>query len=158
MINAYFRVKQEISNVRLILIGDGAKMKDLKELVGTLGIQDDVIFTGFIDDPQKYINLFEIFLLSSFSEGTSMTVLEAMSLGKPCVVTDVGGNPEIVINNKTGMVVPSNDADQFSEKIIELLTDNDTRCVFGEAGREIYLKKYMVSRMVDSYQTLYLGE
>lgn len=157
MINAYFKVKQKIPDARLILIGDGVKMKELKQLVETLGMRDDVIFTGFIDNPQRYINLFEVFLLSSFSEGASMTVLEAMSIGKPCVVTDVGGNQEIVINNQTGMVVASDEVECFSKNIIELLIDNETRCSFGKAGREKYLRNYTVSRMVDSYQMLYLS-
>lgn len=158
MIKAFFEVRKKISGVRMILIGDGAKMQELKELAGKLGMQEEVIFTGFIDNPQKYIKLFDVFLLSSFSEGTSMTILEAMSLGRPCVVTDVGGNPEIVINKKTGSVVPSDDLSQFSEKIIELLVDNKLREALGKAGREKYMEEYTVSHMIDSYQTLYLSE
>ena len=123
MINAFFKVKQKIPDIRLILIGDGAKMQELKHLAKKLGIEDDIIFTGFIDNPQRFITVFETFLLSSFSEGTSMTLLEAMSLAKPCVVTNVGGNPEIVKDKKTGLLVPSDDAPPFAAAVLTLLTN-----------------------------------
>ena len=156
MINAFHKAKQAFSDLKLVLIGDGAKMQDLKKLTISLGIEQDVIFTGFIDNPQRYITLFEIFLLSSFSEGTSMTLLEAMSLSKPCVVTDVGGNPEIVIDNKMGLVVPSDDSDAFSSAIIKLLSDNEKRNVFGEAARYRFLKHFSVEHMIEKYQSLYV--
>lgn len=158
MINAYFKVKKKLPNVRLVLIGDGVKRQELKELARSLGIQNDVVFTGFIDNPQRYINIFEIFLLSSFSEGTSMTLLEAMSLSKPCIVTDVGGNPEIVKNEQTGRVVPSDDAGQFAEHIIELLKDKDVSKKYGVAAKVRYTEHYTVAKMVDSYHAMYLNK
>jgi glycosyltransferase involved in cell wall biosynthesis len=156
MINAFHKAKQTFPNLKLVLIGDGAKMQDLKKLTASLKIERDVIFTGFLDNPQCYISLFEIFLLSSFSEGTSMTLLEAMSLSKPCVVTDVGGNPEIVTDNKTGLVVSSDDSDAFSDAIIKLLSDNEKRGVFGEAARQRFLKYFSVEHMIEKYQSLYM--
>jgi len=158
MINAFFEVKKKIPKVRLVIIGDGAKMQELKKLAESLDLQEDVIFTGFINDPQIYIQLFELFLLSSFSEGTSMTVLEAMSLSKPCVVTDVGGNPEVVENERTGMISPSDDVDSFSKGIIKLLMDDIKRSAFGSAAKEKYLKEFTVDRMVESYYLLYQGK
>ena len=157
MIDAFYRAVRIIPNLRLMMIGDGAKIHDLKQQVKALGIEKEVIFTGFMDNPQRFIYLFEIFLLSSFSEGTSMTLLEAMSLGKPCVVTDVGGNPEIVINNNTGKVVPSNDVDRFAESILELLTDDHKKKACGDAARLRYFRYFTASQMVGGYQNLYLG-
>lgn len=156
MINAFFKVWQRISNIRLILIGDGAKMQELKRLTEALGIQDDVIFTGFIDNPQKYINLFDIFLLSSFSEGTSMTLLEAMSLSKPCIATDVGGNPEIVVDGDTGIVVPSDDTEEFTRAIIELLLNEEKLQVYGKAGNSRFIHNFTALQMINNYQKLYL--
>jgi glycosyltransferase involved in cell wall biosynthesis len=155
MIRAYNRARQKISGLRLILIGDGAKMPELKKLAKDLGIRDEVIFTGFIDNPQKYINVFEIFLLSSFSEGASMTLLEAMSLSKPCVVTDVGGNPEVIINETNGLVVPDDDEEKFSDAIIRLLKDEDTLHEYGEAGKARFAQSFVAQKMVSDYQALY---
>ena len=156
MINAFYKVKQKFVDLKLVLIGDGAKMQDLKNLAISLGIEQDVIFTGFLDNPQCYITLFDIFLLSSFSEGASMTLLEAMSLSKPCVVTNVGGNPEIVIHNETGLVVLSDDVDAFSSSIVELLSNNEKIDELGESARGRFLKYFSAEHMIESYQSLYV--
>ena len=155
MINAFYKVKKEISDIKLILIGDGAKLHELKQLVERLDIEKDVIFTGFLDNPQRFINFFEIFLLSSFSEGTSMTLLEAMSLSKPCIVTDVGGNPEIVVDEETGLLVPSDDVESFASGITMLLADEKKRFRYGDAARIRYCESYTVTNMVNGYQALY---
>ena len=158
MINAYYKVKGKIPDIKLILIGDGAEMLKLKQLVKALDIEQDVIFTGFLDNPQRFISFYEIFLLSSFSEGTSMTLLEAMSLSKPCIVTDVGGNPEIVVDGETGLLVPSDDVDKFASGITELLIDESKRLGYGKTGRIRYLERYTVRHMVNGYQALYQAE
>ena len=155
MIKAYSEVKQKLPDVKLIIIGDGDKMSDLKQLVKDLDIEQDVVFTGFIDNPQRFITLFEIFLLSSFSEGTSMTLLEAMSLAKPCVVTDVGGNPEIVKDFETGLLVVSDDAKKFSSSIMKLIANLNLLNEYGTASRHRFIEKYSVERMVESYHALY---
>lgn len=156
MINAFYLVKQQFSDLKLILIGDGVKLSELKRLTRSLGIERDVVFTGFLDNPQRFISLFEIFLLSSFSEGTSMTILEAMSLSKPCVVTNVGGNPEIVTDGETGIVVPSDDAEKFSQAILKLLSDDKLMLTYGEEGRKQFLQKFTALHMINNYQKLYL--
>jgi len=158
MIKAFHQSLKEVHDLKLILIGDGAIKNDLLQLVKSLEIEQEVIFTGFINNPQKYINLFEIFLLSSFSEGTSMTLLEAMSLAVPCVVTDVGGNPEIVENNKTGFIVPSDDYQLLSNAIVDLLQNSNKSKTFGEDGRNKYLSNFTVSQMINKYHKLYLSK
>ena len=158
MIRAFHQTKQLVPELKLIIIGDGAIKSDLIALARSLSIEQDVIFTGFIDNPQKLLSLFEIFLLSSFSEGTSMTLLEAMSLSRPCVVTNVGGNPEIVDNFKTGRLVPSDDVSSFSQAITEVLLDRQLAELYGEAGRSRFLDNYTVNRMIDSYEKVYIGD
>jgi len=156
MINAFHKAKQVFPDLKLVLIGDGAKMQDLKKLTASLGLEQDVIFTGFLDNPQRYITLFEIFLLSSFSEGTSMTLLEAMSLSIPCVVTNVGGNPEIVLHDKTGLVVSSDHVDDFSNSIVQLLSNKEKREEFGKSGKNRFLKNFLATQMIEKYQSLYV--
>lgn len=156
MLKAFHQVKKKVTKLKLVIIGDGAKMQDLKKLAITLGIEEDVIFTGFLNNPQRYISLFEIFLLSSFSEGTSMTLLEAMSLSKPCVVTNVGGNPEIIIHGETGLVVSSDDGDAFARSIMQLLADGVQKNKLGESGRLRFLKYFSAAHMIESYQSLYV--
>jgi len=156
MINAFQFVNQAIPETRLLLIGDGSARPVLEELVKSLNLQDQVIFTGFIDHPQRYINLFDIFLLSSFSEGTSMTLLESMCLSRPCVVTDVGGNSEIVINGQTGRLTPTDDKSKFANAILELLESQQLREEFGARARASFEKNFTAGVMIDSYQSMYL--
>jgi len=157
MINAFAKVKKIIPNLRLILIGDGAKMSELQNQSKNLGLEKDIIFTGFIDNPQRFIALFEIFLLSSFSEGTSMTLLEAMSMSRPCVVTNVGGNPEIIEDSRTGRLVPSDDESLFSDAIVEILTDRNIREQYGNSARARFLNGFSVVHMIESYHAAYEG-
>ncbi|PCJ89275.1 MAG: glycosyltransferase [Thiotrichaceae bacterium] len=158
MIKAFHRSKQEVPELKLVLIGDGAIRPELMALARSLNVEQDVIFTGFIDNPQRFLSLFEVFLLSSFSEGTSMTLLEAMSLSRPSVVTRVGGSPEIVINHETGILVPSDDVMLFSEAITTLLSDAKLRTSYGKAGRQRFLKEFAAEHMIKCYHALYKGK
>ncbi len=158
MINAFSQLRKAMPECKLIIIGDGAKMSDLKNQAKSLGLEQAIIFTGFLDNPQRFIQLFDVFLLSSFSEGTSMTLLEAMSLSKPCVVTDVGGNPEVVSDGVTGIVVKSDDTDNFASAILGLLQNETRRTALGTEALRCFKKKFSVEKMISGYQSLYLGE
>jgi len=157
MIKAFSILKKEVSNIKLIIIGDGEIKADLSAYVNQLGLENDVKFTGFINDPQRYIKLFEVFLLSSFSEGASMTLLEAMSLSVPCLVTNVGGNPEIITDKDNGRIVPSDDSKSFAIVLKEMLADENTMGCYGQSARKQYLNKFSVCRMISSYESLYLN-
>jgi len=105
MIEGFAQAYAENKNIRLIIVGDGPERNNLETLITKLKLEGVVTLTGFIPSPTDYINLLDVFLLTSLSEGTSMTLLEAMSAGKPSIVTDVGGNPELIINKFLGQVV-----------------------------------------------------
>jgi len=139
----------------LLVIGDGAIKSELEEHAKSLNIADRVIFTGFILDPQSYLYIIDVFLLSSLSEGTSMTLLEAMACAKPCVVTDVGGNPEIILHQKNGLVTPNKDVESFYRAIRKLLEEPKTALLYAKAAREQYESTFTVSAMISRYQSLY---
>ena len=85
-----------------------------------------------------------------------MTILEAMSFHIPCVVTDAGGNPEIVLDGQTGFVTPNRDREAFVNGILKLLDSNELRIKVGNAGRNRYENYFTVDKMVSLYQNLYL--
>jgi glycosyltransferase involved in cell wall biosynthesis len=97
----------------------------------------------------------DIFLLPSFTEGTSMTLLEAMSLGIPTVATRVGGTPEIVEDKKTGYLVESDDQEAFTRAIKDLLGKPAERGKMGSAAKVRFERKFSVKQMVDQYQECY---
>ena len=157
IIESFKNILIEYPQAILVIVGDGPLMSELVTYVENLNITTKVIFTGFKVNPYKYINIFDVFLLSSFSEGTSMTLLEAMAHSKPCVVTDVGGNSEIVINDITGYITPSNDLLKFTQSIHKLLCNTHLRKTMGESGRKRFETHFTVNQMIDSYQKLYIS-
>ncbi len=155
LITAFADIHQQNPNTVLLLVGDGETRAELEQLVRQLKISDDVIFTGYRPEPVDYLQMIDIFLLPSLSEGTSMTLLEAMSLSKPCVVTDVGGNPEIIKDQVSGLVIPSNDHDRLVTACDLLIGDSHFREQLGMAGRQRFEKLFTVNNMTRHYQSIY---
>lgn len=155
MLRAFESVSRVVPDLELIIIGDGPSRKHLEVLADQLGLVESVHFPGFLENPQKFMQVFEVFLLSSLSEGTSMTLLEAMSFGKPCIATDVGGNPEVVVDGKTGLVTPSDDVHGFAAAILDLVSNEGKQLEMGKAGRRRFEQHFSLSCMTDQYQHLY---
>ena len=152
MLNAFAQVLVSHPNTKLIMVGDGEERDNIQKQIVSLKLQDNVIMTGYDPQPQHYLALMDIFLLSSFSEGTSMTLLEAMALGKPCVVTDAGGNKEIIKHNFNGLVCNNNCQSDFSAAIenllvskdlVQLFSDNTLVCFKQNFTEEIMAQKYV---------------
>jgi len=141
--------------VRLLLVGDGPERQNLEAASKRLAMGKAVIFTGFQSKPADYLSLMDIFLLPSFTEGTSMTLLEAMSLGIPTVATRVGGTPEIVEDEKTGFLVKSDDLAAFTSAIQNFLDQPADRRKMGNAAKVRFEKKFSAKQMVGQYQECY---
>jgi glycosyltransferase involved in cell wall biosynthesis len=155
MLSAFAEVSKKNPKTKLIIVGDGELMPALKSLIQTLDIEDIVILTGYIPYPKDYLAIFDIFLLSSLSEGTSMTLLEAMSLAKPCIVTDAGGNKEIVMHGETGLVTDNDNMFQFSDAMLALASDKSTREKYGQNARRVFDEKFDVRHLSKAYSTIY---
>lgn len=155
MFKAFELILKKHPNTVLILVGDGEERQSLETLVDKLDIREHVIFTGYISRPQHYLDCMDIFLLSSLSEGTSMTLLEAMSLAKPCVVTDAGGNGEIIADGINGHVTRNDDSQAFAGAILELLNDEKKREYMGLSSLQRYQQFFSALSMIENYQRLY---
>ena len=155
MFKAFKLVLKEHPDSVLLLVGDGEERENLEQLVDELGIRKNVIFTGYIPSPQHFLDCMDIFLLPSLSEGTSMTLLEAMSLSKPCVVTDAGGNPEIIAHNENGLVTENDDASGFSDAIIKLLKNHRERKEMSVAAKSRFIKFFSAELMCDQFTNIY---
>lgn len=139
----------------LLMVGDGPDRENLELLSRDLQIDHRVVFTGFKTNPTDYLALLDIFLLSSFTEGTSMTLLEAMSLGIPAVVTDVGGNPEILLNAQTGLLVPSDNEEEFAEAMLQIWRDPNKTKIMMQESKKRFALKFSVQKMAEQYQRIY---
>jgi L-malate glycosyltransferase len=141
--------------VRGLLVGDGPEMANIRALIARLGLNERITLTGYRDDARQLAQCMDLFVLSSFSEGTSMALLEAMSAAVPVVVTAVGGNPEIVTAGETGWIVKSDDAVGLAAAINEAARDDSLRQQRAEAGRRRFHERFLFSRMLDHYRDLY---
>lgn len=155
MISAFKEIQTHHANTRLLIVGDGPLRHELEQQCQELGLENQVIFTGFKVEPQKYLSLMDIFLLPSFSEGTSMTLLEAMSFSKPCVVTDVGGNPEIVVDRLNGLVIPNDDKDKLVAACLDLIENTSEQKQLGVNGRKRFDEHFTVQKMMLQFDSLY---
>lgn len=155
MIRALRLLRETHPDVRLLIVGDGPERENLERLAEDLQVNSRVIFTGFREDTHRCYRVMDIFLLTSFTEGTAMTLLEAMASGLPCIATDVGGNGEIVRDEETGLLVASNDDVDLAEAIERLLADEALRLKMGAAGRGRFEECFTVEKMAQGYQALY---
>jgi glycosyltransferase involved in cell wall biosynthesis len=155
MLRAFALVAAKFPHARLLIVGDGPSRQALESLVRELGLQQMVWFTGFKTNVADYLALMHIYLLSSHTEGTSMTLLEAMHLGLSCIATAVGGNPEIVVDEQTGLLSPDDDAEAFALNIIRLLECNQLRLNCGRNGTVRFSEYFSVAQMVSHYTSIY---
>ena len=156
MIEAFSQVYRDNNHARLLMVGDGEERQQLEQLVAQLGIQDAVIFTGFQTDTATYMSLIDVYVLSSFSEGTSMTLLEAMSMSTCCVVTNVGGNVEIITDQSDGFIVESDDVPALSDTMKLLLNDSDLQYRTGNLAKDTFDQKFDLNQMIQRYRQTYL--
>jgi glycosyltransferase involved in cell wall biosynthesis len=138
-----------------VLLGDGPKRQSLESMSQELGLASKVIFLGEQQNVLPYLANFDVFTLYSETEGLSLSICEAMALGKPVVATDVGGNRELVEDGKTGFLVPLGDTGAFAEAIIGLLKDPEMVQSMGQQAREKVAGQLGLERYVSEYQNLY---
>ena len=154
-------VKKEINNVKFLIVGDiSDPQKDyyyqkLKNLIGSLEMEQDIIFTGKRDEIPLISTLFDVFLLTSIDEGTPLVILEAMAMEKPVVVTDVGAVREQVFDGKTGIIVPPKEPRAMAEAVIYLFEHPEERSKMGGEGRKRVEKMFSLDRCVEEHRGLY---
>lgn len=156
MLRAFQGVRAARPDTMLLIAGRGAQEEQLKLLARELGIGDQVLFLGLRDDLPEIYPLLELFLLTSFSEGISVTLLESMSHGVPSVATRVGGNPEVVLEGETGVMVPSDDPQALASAIGELLAAPERARSMGQQARQRVAARFSMDQMMESYLRLYL--
>ena len=154
-IDGIYQIRQKQPSVKGIIIGDGPEMEHLKAKTAYLQLQDHVIFTGFRPDAAAMVRMMDVFALVSFSEGTSMALLEAMAAGVCPIVTNVGGNPEIVTDRESGWVIPSEDLAAFTAALKDAATYTSMREAFGNASQDRFQKRFGFDTMTDAYHRLY---
>jgi len=156
-IEAAERVVQQYPQARFVFVGDGELRTELEKQVDALRLAPHVIFSGWqVDMPAVYADL-DLLALTSLNEGTPVTVIEALAAGTPVVATAVGGVPDVVVNHKTGMLVPSGDVEKVAQAILQLYRAPEQARALARAGQSDVLERFGLTRLVDDMESLYFG-
>jgi len=158
LIKAFKEISKKFPNTKLLLVGDGILREKLENYAKENSISDKVIFTGLVP-PEKipeYVAIIDILVHTSLREGLPKTVAQGLAGGKPVVAFDIDGTKEVVINGKTGFIVPPKDINLLKEKIIYLLENPEISDKMGMEGRKLIKKLFSVEKMVDEIEKLYI--
>ena len=141
---------------KFVIAGTGSYEEHLKKKVKELGREEDIIFTGFITDVDKLMNITYIQANASFgTEATSLSLLEGMSLGIPAVVSDFGGNPGVIKSGKNGFVVEKKNAKALKDGLELLLSHDDLYEVLSRGSKEIFEKTFTAQVMTRNTEAIY---
>jgi L-malate glycosyltransferase len=155
LIEAAHRVVQEIPDARFVILGEGELREQLERQVRDHHLEKHVLLPGFRTDVLGCIKGFDLFVMSSVTEGLGTSLLDAMACSRPIVATTAGGIPEIVEDGVNGLLVPPRDAKAMADAIVRALRDGSLRQRFGAAGLARVKARFTVERMVEQTAAVY---
>ncbi|MFU1887527.1 glycosyltransferase [Bacillus wiedmannii] len=137
------------------IIGDGPLKTPLEDLVTSLQLNDSVSLLGFRDDIIKEYSAHDIIVIPSKNEGLSYVAIEAIAMKKPVIATNIGGLPEVIVPNQSGISIPYGDVEQLATALATLLQDDKLYYSLAECGREYYLQHFTFSKMIEEVKHIY---
>ncbi len=138
-----------------LLVGDGPARDRLQDLAARLGLSDRVVFAGLHRDVAAVLPLMDLFVCPSLYEGFGIAIVEAMAAGRPVIASAVGGIPEIIVHEDTGLLVPAGDAVVLADAMATLLTHPDRARAMGARGRQRVQERFSIETAVQQHQQLY---
>ena len=154
-IKGFREVCKNNNNLKFIIIGEGEDRKYLEKKIKKYGLENKVFLAGHIEDANKYLKAFDVFLLSSIKEGLPFVLLEAGLAKLPVIATEVGGIPEIIENKMSGILIEKKEDDAVETALRELLKNEEKR---GKLGENLYTKvkeNFSFEKMLGETERLY---
>lgn len=143
---------------RLLIAGAGTELPHLEEFVrANPGLRERVRFLGPCDRVPEFLNAIDVYVLPSISEGISNSLLEAMATGVPVMASDVGGNPEVVVDGTSGILFPVGDFRQLTDRLLFLSNQGALRSQLAENARRRIEEEFSVDLMIRRYEEMYAG-
>jgi glycosyltransferase involved in cell wall biosynthesis len=156
MLQAFSIVAAKEQFCRLVIAGSGILADQLSDLAARLGISRRVHFLGCRSDVKELLQGADAYVLSSAWEGTPIALLEAAAAGLPAVTTEVGGNPEVIDNGKTGFLVPPHDSHALSAAMLRMTSlGEDLRRQMGEDARIRVERMYGLGKVLARWENIY---
>lgn len=150
LFEAFKIVFQSNPFAKLVVVGDGPEAERLKSEAS-----ENILFLGYRSDADILMRCFDVFVLPSFNEGISNTILEAMASGLPVIASNAGGNPEIVEDGVNGFLVESREPARMADRMMEYITGPDIMVRHGEQGRKLAIENFSIEAMVNRYESVY---
>lgn len=154
LIKSLYKLRDK--NTKLILVGEGSERKNLENLVNKLNLQDRVTFTGFVQNPEKYIARAHLFVLPSLSEGFGIAVVEAMQQNIACMCSNIGGIPEFITHKETGWLFDPNNEKELVNQLNEIIAmpSNDIEKIANNAKMSVE-DRFTIEKYVKILENLY---
>jgi len=157
LIGAFEVARAEIGEVKLLIVGTGYLMEQLKALAYEKGLSDYIMFLGERTDIQQLLGVIDIFVMPSIAEGLPNALLEAMAAARPVIVTCAGGMGEIIQNGVNGLVVPVGDETSLLAGLRKLVKDRSFAKALGAAARQGIEDKYSIRATARAWEDLYIS-
>ena len=159
LVKAFVLLMQEypglLGQIYLILVGEGPLKEQASKLLKEHQLYEYAWLAGERKDIAEVMRILDIFVLPSQAEGISNTILEAMATGLPVIATEVGGTPELVINNETGFLVPPSNPEEMATALYRQISDPENRKQQGEKSLQRILENFSIEIMVNKYTEVY---
>jgi len=155
LIEAAALVVRQVPDARFVIAGEGELRPVLERAIKEHRLEKHVLLAGFRPDVLSLHKAFDIFVMSSVTEGLGTSLLDAMACGRPVVATTVGGIPEVVVDGETGFLVPPRDHEGMAAALVKLLRDEDLRQRMGNAGLARARRRFSAERMVQETLRVY---
>lgn len=159
LVRGFAKAAEQEPGIRLIIAGDGEERPELEKLVGDLGLRDKIAFAGWLTDTASFYNAIDVNVLTSLSEGFPYAIPEGARMRCATIATNIGGIPQVVHQEETGLLFRPGDTDTLAEWMLRLARDGDLRRRLGDAifeyVREHYSLEATCRRQIEIYEKIF---
>ncbi len=154
-VHAAKKVLKKFPDAKFLIVGEGPQRANIEGYINEFGLNGNVLMLGLRGDIPRILASANLYVIPSLREGMGQSTMEAMSMGLPVIASNVGGLPELVIDNQTGILIPPKDISALAEAIIELLSDKEKSERLARCAQQSIKDNYAIEKTVDRTLNLY---
>lgn len=154
-VNIAEKISKKNKKCKFIMVGDGDQKEEIENIIKEKKLESQFFITGWVDDPYKYLSIFNIALLTSKWEGFGLVIPEYMAARKPVIASNVGGITNIIVDGMNGFLIDNLDVDKFVEKIITIIENDEIRSKVIETAYNTVITKYDFKRVIKQHINIF---